>query len=389
MDGLTVPTGAPEEVGVSAARLNRVRDLLTTAVAASVVPGAVAAAARGSRLVLYEAYGMAALHPAPRPMAVDTLFDLASLTKVVATLPCLLGLVEEGLLYLDEPVARLLPAFAAGGKENVTYRHVLTHTAGLVWWRDYFRRGLGYEEIIAAICAEDLTHPPGTKVVYSDLGFILLTEILRRLTGKPLDTLAAERVFRPLGMAGAVFNPAGKAAETAAATEYRPERGACQCGEVHDENALAMGGVSGHAGLFATALDVLRYGQAWLGGGALPGAGRILSPATVAAATREETAGMGERRGLGWALRTPSGSPAGDLFSPDAYGHTGFTGTSLWIDPRLGLTAVLLTNRVHPGRENKALFSLRPRFHNLLAAAVEDSPSSSRGNGAVGGHPRA
>lgn len=365
-----LPTAAPEEVGVSPEGLCGL-DRLLRMVVPNEIPGAVAAVARRGRLVFYEAYGYAQFCPEKRPMKLDTLFDLASLTKVVATTPVVLSLVEEGTLRLDDPAALFVPDFGLHGKEAVTIRQLLCHTAGLYWWRDFYRTCRNRAEIIAAICREKLSVPPGSKVVYSDLGFMLLTEIIERITGMDLARVAREMVFAPLRMGNASFNPGADAAERTAATEYLPERGVL-CGVVHDENARAMGGVSGHAGLFGTAMDLLRYGQAWLNGGVLDGAS-FLSPASIRLAVTEQTAGLNERRGLGWLLKAPVQSPAGDLLSPRTYGHTGFTGTSLFIDPEVETVAVLLTNRVHPSRENAAIFRLRPRFHNLLAAAVTDA----------------
>lgn len=367
-----VPATGPAGAGMAEERLARVARLIEQAVATGEIPGAVVAVARRGRRVMLRAFGSAALHPEQRPMAVDTLFDLASLTKVVATTPVILTLVEDGLIRLDDAVARVIPEFAANGKEKITFRQALSHTSGLVWWRDFGATCRGYDDVIRAICAEKIDYPTGSRVVYSDLNFIIMAEIVRRLTGQSLAEVAAARVFAPLGMVGACFNPPAGLASRCAATEYRAARGSCQCGEVHDENAGLMGGVSGHAGLFATAADLLLYGQAWLSGGGLPGARRILAPATVAAATADQTPGLDDRRGLGWQLKNREYSSGGDLLSDRAYGHTGFTGTSLWIDPALELVAVLLTNRVHPTRDNTAIIRLRPRFHNLLAAACED-----------------
>lgn len=374
MDDFTVlaPTAADvAAAGLAPERLARVDGLLAAACAAGDVPGAVAVVARRGRPVYAGAFGAAALTPTPRPMRLETLFDLASLTKVVATLPSVLLLLEEGLFRLDDPVARFIPEFGSGGKERITLRQLLSHTSGLIWWRDFHNHYHSQDEFIAAICAEELNYPSGSKVIYSDLNFMLLGEIVRRLTGESLDRFARERVFTPLGMADTGFNPPAARARDCAATEYRVELGRCQCGEVHDENAGALGGVSGHAGLFAPAADLLRYCQMWLNGGSL-GATRLLSPALVRAATSEQTAGLDDRRALGWLLKTRDFSSAGDLLSARAFGHTGFTGTSLWVDPELELVAVLLTNRVHPTRDNPAYLSVRARFHNLVAAAITD-----------------
>ncbi|MGE5561547.1 MAG: serine hydrolase domain-containing protein [Chloroflexota bacterium] len=377
-----IPSVSPDSAGLSPERLQRVSELLRGACQRGDIPGAVAAVARRGKCVFHEAFGAAALFPERRAMTRDTLFDLASLTKVVATLPTTLTLIDEGAIRLDDAVARVIPEFAANGKDNITIRHALSHTSGLIWWRDFSATCRDYDDVIAAIAGERLDYPMGSKVVYSDLNFIILGEVVRRVTGLTLDRYAADRVFAPLGMQGARFCPPPELKSACAATEYRAARDVYQCGEVHDENAALVGGVSGHAGLFATAADLLLYGQAWLNGGSLadaglPGAGRILSPAVVAAATSEQTAGLNDRRALGWLMKTREFSSGGDLLSNRAYGHTGFTGTSLWVDPELELVAVLLTNRVHPTRDNNAIIRLRPRFHNLVAAAIDDWPPAS------------
>lgn len=368
---LNLAISSPREAGFDEEMFSRVSGLLNAAVEKKEIPGAVAAVARHGRIVLLRAFGAAALYPSPRAVEVNTLYDLASLTKVVATLPVILGLLEDGLFRLDDPVALFLPEFAVNGKDRISLRQILSHTSGLTSWRDY-RHYNSYQEILEAICQETPDVQPGTKIIYSDLGFILLTEVVRSLTGKTLDVLAQERIFSPLGMDDTFFCPPKAERSRTAATEYHEERRIYLCGEVHDDNASVLGGVSGHAGLFSTAQALLLYGQTWLNGGFLPGRGRILSSATVTAAISEQALFQGERRGLGWVLKSCASSSAGDLFSSEAYGHTGFTGTSLWIDPHLDLVAVLLTNRVHPSRKNTSILRLRPLFHNLLAAAVID-----------------
>lgn len=316
------------------------------------IPGAVALVAQGERLIAHEALGMA--HPAAGlPMAKDTIFDLASLTKVTATLPAVLLLLEEGALRLDDPVSRFLPAFPS---PEVRVRHLLTHTSGLP--ADFPIHSFAEAVAMAPV------KPPGAQVVYSDIGFILLGLIVEVLTGERLDLFFARRVAAPLGMTGTLYQPAPALRPRIAATEYRDYLGAHQWGEVHDEKATRLGGVAGHAGLFGTAEDLWRYAQAWL-----LGQPYLLSRATVRAASRSYTDALGERRGLGWLLRSEEYPSCGDLVSHSTYGHTGFTGTSLWIDPEQALVVVLLTNRVYYGRHDHIL-RLRPRFHNAVVAAL-------------------
>jgi CubicO group peptidase (beta-lactamase class C family) len=343
----------------------------------------VAAAGTAEETLFRAAYGQAQLTPRTRPMPEDALFDLASLTKIVVTAPLLLRYVEQGRLFLDQPVAGVLPAFGALGKAQVTLRHLLTHTSGLPAWRDL--RALAPARgptgspptapptpaALGRILDTALERPPGKAVVYSDLGYIALGAVLAEVGGAPLDVLARREVLGPLGMRGARYRPGPAGRARAVATEVVPERGGALVGEVHDENAAALGGVSGHAGLFATCADLERFCRLWLGQGHLEGR-RFLSPATVRAATRDHTGGEA-RRGLGWVLQpNPLWVPA-DLCSPAAYSHTGFTGTSLLLDPEPGIFAVLLTNRVHPTREGgsaAAVRAVRARFHNAVWAAL-------------------
>lgn len=327
--------------------------LLQAAIEAQHIPGAVALVAKGDRLIAHESLGLA--HPGEgRSMRTETLFDLASLTKVTATLPSVLLLLEEGAIRLDDPVTRFLPAFPS---QEVRIRHLLTHTSGLPAGAK-----LKQFEQAVAIAPEK---PVGAQIIYSDIGAILLGLVVEAVSGLRLDRFFAERVAGPVGMPDTLFRPGPERASSAAATEYRDWLGRHQCGDVHDENANTLGGVAGHAGLFGTAADLWRYAQAWL-----LGEPRLLSRATVRAATRSLTDRLGDRRGLGWVIKGEEYASCGDLFSLSSYGHTGFTGTSLWVDPERGWIVILLTNRVYYGRHDHIL-RLRPRFHNAVAAALE------------------
>lgn len=363
-----LPRGDPEELGFDPKGLKLVRELVSRLVSGGCFPGAVLLVARRGRIAFFEAFGHAQLYPEPRPMALDTVFDLASLTKVVATTPVILRLVERGELSLDDPVSLFFPAFGEGAKKGVRIWHLLTHTSGLPAHLPLYSLVSRGEDVYGYISRLSLEYEPGTRVVYSDLGFILLGRIAELATGEPLDRLARELVFEPLGMRETCFNPPPELRERAAATEYCRLRGRVLRGEVHDENAWFMGGVAGHAGLFSTAADLAVYAQMWLNGGSYGGV-RVLSPATVELATRNHTQGLNECRGLGWALNCRPCS-CGDLMSPRAYGHTGFTGTSLWIDPDRELFVVLLTNRVHPTRENQCLLRARRLIHNTILASL-------------------
>ncbi len=339
------------------------------------VPGAVAAVGTAAGTLRRAAFGHAQLTPKRRVMAEDALFDLASLTKVVVTTTLLMRYVERGLLHLDQRVASVLPEFGAAGKAQVTLRHLATHTSGLPAWIDLHSSRVGRDHALKTITRLPLERPTGRSVVYSDLGFITLGAALVAAGGAPLDRLAQREVFRSLGMGQARYRPSARLCDRCVTTEVMDGRGAIT-GTVHDENCEGMGGVSGHAGLFATCADLERFCRAWLGSGQLDG-NRILSPAAVRAATRDQTGIAGEsgrsRRGIGWVLQpNPLWVPA-DLCSPSAFSHTGFTGTSLLIDPEAGIFAILLTNRVHPSRAEgspERIRTLRARFHNAVWSAL-------------------
>jgi CubicO group peptidase (beta-lactamase class C family) len=358
-------------------------DLLGSLVDAGYVPGAVAAVGTAAGTLRRAHFGFAELTPERRPMAEDALFDLASLTKVIAGAAVALRLVERGDLFLNQQVGSLLPAFAALGREDVTLRHLLSHTSGLSspvsGWRDAFHRGETRSAPIWDLISRlPRRYPVGSTVLYSDIGYFTVGAFLAAATGTPLDVLAGREVFEPLGMEETTFCPDGDLKARAVATEVVPGRGGTIRGTVHDEMAAATGGVAGHAGLFSTSRDLERFGRAWLRRGDLDGV-RFLSPATVAAATRDQTSagrnpdGQPTRHGLGWMLQPHPRWLGAELCSPAAYGHTGFTGTSLFVDPVYGVWVVLLTNRVHPSRADPSLVrvtALRARFHNAVLAAL-------------------
>ena len=295
----------------------------------------------------------------------ETKYDIASLTKVVATTTLVAKLVEGDFpvpLDLDAKVERYLPEWSGNAQESaqqkewrssVTVRHLLTHTSGLPPFKEYWRTSKGKQDTLSRIFAEPLEYQPGTKEVYSDLGIILMAEIVERLTGRTLDELANTYIFDPLKMSNTMFRPPKKLWPQIAPTEIDNNlRHRLLQGEVHDENAAVLGGVSGHAGLFSTAPDLAAFCQMLLNGGTYAHQ-RILRRATIAQFTTPQQL-SGGTRALGWVVPT-EGSSSGHFFSPHSFGHTGFTGTSIWIDPDRHLFVVLLTNRVHPTRENQKI----------------------------------
>jgi len=359
-----------------------IHEAMATAVAKGVFPGAVLLVETRDEIVFCEAYGHAALLPAPDSMTRDTVFDVASLTKPLITATLTLSLIAEGRLALDEPIARSLPSWTHGATAGVTVRHLLTHTSGLPAWRPFFREldpelvatPEGKARLIEAVEREPLEDPPGAVSRYSDLGFILLGALIERAADQPLDRVANERIIQPLGLRSAGYLPVGDHASRArihgrsiAATESCSWRGRILRGEVHDENAYAMGGVSGHAGLFADAQDVYRLVRAWRTSRT---EGMPFGPAPLAEEflARQQRVGNGGWA-LGWTVRTEP-STSGRYFSPRSFGHLGFTGTSIWVDPDADLTVVLLTNRVHPSRANEALTAFRPAIHDVIYETV-------------------
>jgi CubicO group peptidase (beta-lactamase class C family) len=306
--------------------------------------------------------GQAQVHGGPaRPMRADTLFDLASLTKVVATLPAVLVLAERGELALGDRAVRFLPGLHGERRDDITIGQLLAHTSGLPaeikFWREY----TDPDEARQAMLLVPLEHPPGQCVVYSDIGFMLLGRVVSAVTGAPLDAAVAGLVTGPLALTRTGFRPGpGQGADQAASTEPQPD-GSVPTGVVHDENARFFGGVAGHAGLFAPASDLARYLKlAWLGG-------ELLSPATRAAACRLQTEGTNGRRGLGWVLRGDAQDSLGSRWPPTSASHTGFTGTSLAFDPASGYYAVLLTNDVHFGRNRGTIRGVREGVHDRWA----------------------
>jgi beta-glucosidase-like glycosyl hydrolase/CubicO group peptidase (beta-lactamase class C family) len=366
----------PEEVGFSSEGLLRVQNLVARAVEVGAAPGAVVLVARRGKIALERAFGKLTYEKDAAKATPDTLYDVASLTKVVITSTLAMILHERGLLDLESPVSRYVPEFRGERKDEVLVKDLLAHTGGLLWWTDLFRKfeGKTREEskrgYLKAICEMPLDYPPRSKTLYSDLGILLLGEILERVTGKDLESLAKEEVLEPLSMNEAMYRPPASLWSRIAPTEVDSWRGRLVHGEVHDENAFGLGGVAPHAGLFATARSLGAFAQMMLNGGAYGGR-RLLRPETIAQFTRRANLVPGASRALGW--DTPSEpSSAGRLFSASSYGHTGFTGTSLWIDPERELVAILLTNRVHPTRENQKITELRPAFHDAVMEAITD-----------------
>ncbi len=404
----------PEIVGMDADRLAELDSLVAGALADSASPGAVLAIARHGRFVRLRGYGKLDWSRSASSADIRSIYDLASLTKVVGTTTAAMMLVEEGRLDLDAPVVEYLPWWAAGdpAKESVTVRHLLLHRAGLPPFRRFYLEMEGRDEYRSAIGELGLGYDPGTRTVYSDIGLMVVGFIIERLSGQELDEFLTERVWERLGMNDTRFRPAEALRNRIAPTEVDTVfRNTHVHGVVHDENAYAIGGVAGHAGLFSTASDLAILAQTLLDGGLLPGceredsdnggvdldgtlpedvdvssericaagvAGpvRLVSEETVEAFTRRFDSHAS--RALGWDTPSPQSS-AGDYLSQSAFGHTGFTGTSIWIDPELDMFVVLLTNRVNPTRSNTKHVPLRRAVHDIAALAINDQEVPLRG----------
>lgn len=344
---------------------DKVLDFLQKEIESEHIPGAVIHVSHHGETVLEEAIGNRSLQPSESPMKIDTVFDLASLTKVVGTLPAILMLIDRGELRLDDPVAHFLPDFAQHGKEAITIKHLLTHTSGLPAHKQFYLEGLTTAQIVERICAETLEYPTGSKVIYSDLGLIMVYQIIEAVTGERIENFLLREIFEPLGMSETGYNPSFDR-NRYAPTEYNEKLRDYKHGIVHDDNTESMSGISGHAGLFSTLPDLQNYVSMIENGGVYKGK-RILSQSSLELSRNNFTPFDSEYRGLGWVLKSPALASCGDLFSNGSYGHTGFTGTSIWIDPQVGLSVILLTNRVYYGRKPH-MIRLRPRLHNVIRA---------------------
>ena len=374
--------GGPAGSGMDLARLDGIPPLIEQAIADKKLPGAVVLIGRGDRIVYQKAIGNRAVTPAAEPMTLDTIFDLASLTKVVATTTSVMKLVEDGKIRLNDRVADHIPGFERNRKANITIRHLMAHTSGLRPDLDSANPWTGADTAIQLALDEAPSAAPGERFVYSDINYFLLGDIVRRVSGLPLDAFSRKHIFEPLGMKDTMFLPptslAGRIAPTEPCTEFGwpcdgPGKKMMR-GVVHDWTARRMGGVAGHAGLFSTAADLSIFCRMLLDGGSYKGV-RILAPLTVAKMTTPVSApGDPNVRGLGWDVDSSFSSNRGELLPIGSFGHTGFTGTSLWIDPVTQTYVVFLSNRVHPDGKGDVT-PLRARVATVAASAILDAPA--------------
>jgi len=368
-----LPVAAPATVGMSAKRLETIDRVVTRGIKAGGFPGAAVVVGRKGAAVWEKGFGRIDwATSSTRVSATETIYDLASLTKVIGTTTAVMILFDEGRIQLDAPVVTYLPEFTGGYKDSVTVRQLLEHRSGLPADRDLWRMAHTPAEARQIVLEAPLECKPGQCYIYSDLGAITLGMMVERVTGQGLDVFLHERVFAPLGMVNTFFKPADSLKSRVAPTEVSPPRGYPLQGEVHDENAYALGGVAGHAGLFSTASDLSIFAQMILEGGEYKGV-RIVSDSTVKLFT---TRAAGSRA-LGWAMADGQWG-SGRFMSEGSFGHVGYTGTSLWIDPEREMFVILLTNRVHAARARqpaKVIADVRADLTDAAAIAVTDDPS--------------
>lgn len=353
--------------------LERLGHIMDRGIEQDVFPGGVILVRHRNDILVHEAYGHSFTHEdahsrssEPVTTRPETIYDLASVTKLF-TATCVMHLVEEGKLQLDDPVVRHLPEFAVNGKTEVTVRHLLSHVGGLPYCR-LWEEVTTIEARIQRVMAVTPEAPPGTIFVYHDTNLIVLGKLMEQIDGKSLDLAMKARVLGPLGLDDTGYGPLDGGVTNIAATEDESYVGrGMVVGEVHDENAWALAGIAGHAGLFGTAHDLSIFGQAYLNGGTYEGV-RLLAPEAVTEMTRNQIGQLGSR-GLGWQLDAPH--YMGEIASPQTYGHTGFTGTSIVIDPQRELVVVLLTNRVHPTRNGPTVDPVRRAVADAVLGAVD------------------
>ena len=358
--------------GMEAPDFSAAYDALKRGIADKVMPGAQVFIAREGKVLADAAFGRHTYAADAPPVTTRSVYDLASVTKVLVGTTVAMKLVERRYLVLDEPVWHYFPEFTGGGREQVTIRHLLTHSSGLARFYEFWTLGIKPDQVLEHILRSDLDFAPGTQYQYSDLGMILFTALAERVTGRSFEALARRWVFGPLQLSSSTYNPPDNWAKRIVPTEIDNQlRMGLVHGTVHDENTYFMGGVSAHAGVFSTARELARVGAMILDGGMVLGR-RVMQEATIGPFLKDQNMPPGAGRALGWQMAYAT-DHAGEKFSPASFGHTGYTGTSIWIDPELDLVTVLLTNRVHPTRERGGMKAVRLAFHNAVAEAVVNS----------------
>jgi CubicO group peptidase (beta-lactamase class C family) len=348
---------------------NEVDKILINAIQDKAFPGTVVLVSKDNKIIYEKPFGHLSYDDNSALVSNSTIYDVASLTKVIATTTSAMICYDRKLFLLDDPVTKYLPGFANNGKENITIKNLLLHNSGLPAYKRFYGRYNSAEEVEDALYLTELEYKTGTKKVYSDLGMIVLGKLIEKVTGGKLDRFCNEEIFQPLKMNSTYFNPPDSLKYKMAPTEIDNYwRNRLVWGTVHDETASLMEGVAGHAGLFSTANDISNLLQMLLNRGTYNGL-QLIKPETIQLFTRRFSAQS--TRALGWDTKSAKGSSAGELFDITSFGHTGFTGTSIWVDPTKELFVIFLTNRVHPTRENKKLYKIRPVLHNAIMESID------------------
>jgi len=371
-----------------------VEQAFNNAIERGVMPGATVMVRRGGEVLFQGCFGCRQIVPQRDQMQLETVFDLSSLTKALAATVAFMLLVREGKIRLDDRVTRFFHNFGVHGKSHITFRHLLAHCSGLAAWRPYhaqiaeierggrvnFAASRGAREYVyEQIHREKLEAPPGTRAIYSDLNFMLLGEVVEQISGMSLDRFCRDRIFRPLGLRATDFVDVSMlrtrrlepVAEMFAATEFCPTRKRLLAGEVHDENAYAMGGVAGHAGLFAPVKEVDRIAAELIA--CYHGRSELVPAPIITEFWQRSGIVKDSTWALGWDTPSAVNSSSGTRFSPAAVGHLGFTGTSIWIEPQREIAVTILTNRVHPRRDNEAIREFRPLIHDRIMEVLDGS----------------
>ena len=332
-------------------------------------PGGVVLVWKDGNIIYEKAYGNFTYDKSSPKVNINTLYDLASVTKVVATTTATMICYDRNLFSLDDKVVKYIPEFGVNGKENITIKNLLLHNSGLIAWKKFYEKDLKYDDVIKEIYSSELEYKTGEKTVYSDLGIITLGKIIEKVSGKSLDIFCKDEIFDPLKMNSTFFNPNDSLKKLCAPTEIDNYwRMKTLQGDVHDETSAMLNGVAGHAGLFSTANDIAKLMSVLLNKGKL-NQKQFIKQSTIELFTKRYS--EESTRALGWDTKSESGSSAGEYFSINSFGHTGYTGTSIWADPERNLFVIFLTNRVYPTRENTKIQKVRPQLHNAVIKSIE------------------
>lgn len=348
---------------------SRIDSVIVHAIEDSAFPGSVILVSKDGEVIYEKGFGHLTYDESSSKVSTSTIYDLASLTKVIATTTATMICIDRNLFKLDDPVYKYIPEFSENGKENILIKNLLLHNSGLPAWKKFYDKNLDADSIIKNIYATKPEYPAGTKTVYSDLGIIVLCKIIETVTKNKLDQFCNEEIFIPLKMFNTYFNPPDSVKYRIPPTEFdKYWRNKLIQGEVHDETSSLLGGVAGHAGLFSTANDLSILCRLLLNEGRING-DQFIQRETILLFTRRYSSQS--TRALGWDTKSETKSSAGGKFSKTSFGHTGYTGTSIWIDPERKLFVVFLTNRVYPSRENKKIISVRPKLHDAVIDATD------------------